>query len=141
MSVVCSIAAFVGNSSIRDVISLRRLAEERERDRITPMLNQLLWLPVNWCREDTVLTLPQHAPVSPFSVACTLQTSRTRRPSIEKILKILNRNLNSFGQRSFSFIAPSVWNSLPASVRNLLILSEFSTRKTFLFRRVKVDST
>ena len=31
---------------------------------------------------------------------------------LQKLLKIPKRNLKSFGERSFSFMAPSVWNSL-----------------------------
>ena len=53
---------------------------------------------------------------------------------LQKLLKIPKRNLKSFGEHSFSFMAPSVWNSLPADLRNLLTLSQFkSNLKTFLF--------
>ena len=39
-----------------------------------------------------------------------------------------------FGQRSFNFIAPTVCNSLPASLENLPTLSEFKTQlKSFRF--------
>ena len=53
-----------------------------------------------------------------------------------KVLKIPKRNLKSFGELSFSFMAPSVWNSLPADLRNLPTLSQFkSYLKTFLFTK------
>ena len=48
------------------------------------------------------------------ALLCTHQTSRTLQPSSEKLMKIPNCNLKSFGEHSFSFIAPPVWNSLPA---------------------------
>ena len=53
---------------------------------------------------------------------------------LEELSKIPKCNSKSFGEHRFSPIATSVWNSLPASVRNLPILSEFKTQlKTFLF--------
>ena len=67
---------------------------------------------------------------------CTYQTSRTLRSSNKKLLKITTFSLNSVGHHSFSFIAPTVWNSLPASLQNLPTLSDFKAQlKTFLFQQ------
>ena len=46
--------------------------------------------------------------------------------SIKKCL-ILNpkRSSKSFGERSLSFVDPSVWNSLPASLRNQNLAEDF----------------
>ena len=75
-------------------------------------------------------TLPSYLSAS----LCTYETSRTLRSSNEKLSKIPKRNLKSVDDRSFSFIAPIVWNSLPASLRNLRTLSDFKAQlKTFLF--------
>ena len=41
----------------------------------------------------------------------------------QKVLKILKCNLKSFGEHSFSFVTPSVWNLLPANLWNFPILS------------------
>ena len=41
---------------------------------------------------------------------CTYQTPRTHRSSNKKLLKIPERHLKSVGERSFSFVAPCVWN-------------------------------
>ena len=55
-------------------------------------------------------------------------------PQVRSFWKSLNIIWN-LCDRSFSFIAPSVWNSQPARLRNLPCLSEFKTGlKTFLFR-------
>ena len=68
------------------------------------------------------------------SSLCTYEPSRSLRSSNEELLKIPKRNLKSFGQRSFSFMAPSLWNSLPATLRNVPTLSQFKSQlKTFLF--------
>ena len=66
----------------------------------------------------------------------TYQTVRTRRSSGEKFLKSPERNLKSVGEGRLNFIAPSVWNSLPASLRNRPTLSGFKVQlQTFLFRQ------
>jgi len=45
-------------------------------------------------------------------------------------------NVKSFSESSFSFAAPYVWKSLPASLRNLPTLFEFKTQlKTILCRQ------
>ena len=68
------------------------------------------------------------------SSLCTYEPSRSLRSSNEKLLKIPKRNLRWFGKRSFSFMAPSLWNSLLATLRNVPTLSQFKSQlKTFLF--------
>ena len=65
---------------------------------------------------------------------CIYEPSRFLRSSNENLLKIPKRKLKSFGQCSFSFRAPSLWNSLPATLKNVPTLSQFRSHlKTFLF--------
>ena len=65
----------------------------------------------------------------------TYQPSRSLRSSNEKLLKVPKLNLKKVGERSFSFLAPTVWNSLPCDLRDISTLSEFkSGLKTYLFR-------
>ena len=47
------------------------------------------------------------------------QPQRTLRSSTEKLLKIPKCNLKSAGERSFMFTAPSIWNSLPSTLRSV----------------------
>ena len=82
------------------------------------------------------LSLPQYTPL--FPLGFTLHVSNIMHPLILKweawALKTLKRNLKFVGECLLSFIAPSVWNLLPASLRNLSTLSEFKTWiKTFWF--------
>ena len=77
-----------------------------------------------------------HFPLTFQLLSCTYQTSPTHQPSNERLLKIPKRNVKSAGDRSSSFIAPTVWNSLPASLRSLPTLSDFKTQlRTFLFQQ------
>ena len=72
---------------------------------------------------------------------CMYQTSHTFQSSNEKFSKIPKCNLKSVGHCSFSFLAPTVWNSLPASLQNLpnfsvLSASDFKAQlKTFPFQQ------
>ena len=67
---------------------------------------------------------------------CAYQNPHILRSSNEKLLKITKHNLISFGVRLFSFVVPSLWDSLTANPRNIPTLSGFKTQlKTFLFRQ------
>ena len=113
--------------------------EKRRRDHVTPLLKELHWLPVKFRCQYKIATLAYRhfeGSLPPYlsSSLCTYEPSRSLRSSNEKLLKIPKRNLKSFGQRSFSFMAPSLWNSLPATLRNIPTLSQFKSQlKTFLF--------
>ena len=113
--------------------------KERERDHVTPLLKELHRIPVKFRCQHKIATLAYrhfNGSLPPYlsSSLCTYEPSRSLRSSKEKLLKIPERNLKSFGERSLSFMAPSVWNSLPADLRNLPTLSQFkSNLKTFLF--------
>ena len=79
------------------------------------------------------VTPTAHSLLNHIASLCVYQTSRSLRSSSEKILKMPKCSLKSVGWSSFSFIAPSAWNSLPASLRNLPSLSDFKAQlKTFL---------
>ena len=77
------------------------------------------------------------------SSLCTYEPSRSLRSSNEKLLKIPKRDLKSFGQRSFSFMAPSLWNSLPATLRNVPTRTAVSIQiaaKNFVCTGLPVES-
>ena len=47
----------------------------------------------------------------------------------------VGKMLKSFGDRSFSVAAPTLWNKLPANLRNISSLSTFkSCLKTYFFK-------
>ena len=122
----------------------RLVMKKRKHDHITPVLRDLHWLPVKfrWQFKLAVLayrhfegTLPSYL----SDILCVYQPSRSLRSSNERLLKVPKRTLKTVGERSFSFLAPTVWNSLPASVRNQSNLAEFkSTLKTHFFSQAFV---
>ena len=96
------------------------LKKKKTRSRNT-LLKELHWLPVQFRCQYKIATLAYRhfegslPPDIPSSL-CTYEPSRSLRSSNEKLLKIPKRNLQSFGQRSFRFMAPSLLNSLPATL-------------------------
>ena len=103
------------------------------------MLKELHWLPVQFrCQYKVAILAYRHfdgsLPAYLSDVLCTYETSRTLRSSSQKLLKIPKRNLKTVGDRSFGFAAPSLWNSLPDSLRDVPTLPLFKARlKTYLF--------
>ena len=99
----------------------RLVLKKRRRDHVTPLLKELHWLPVKFRCQYKIATLAYRhfeGSLPPYlsSSLCTYEPSRSLRSSNEKLLKIPKRNLKSFGQRSFSFMAPSLWNSQAATL-------------------------
>ena len=117
----------------------RLILRKRRRDHATPLLKQLHWLPIESRIKFKVATLAYRhfdGSLPPYlsDSLTTYQSSRTLRSSSEKLLKVPITNLQSAGERSFAYSAPSVWNSLPLSLRNLPTLSQFKAHlKTHLF--------
>ena len=67
---------------------------------------------------------------------CTYQLWRSFRSSTKRQLKIPKTNLKTFGEHSFGYIAPTVWNSLPADLKAFPSLPTFKANlKTHLFRQ------
>ena len=62
--------------------------------------------------------------------------SRNLRSCDSKLLEVPKTRLKQFGDRSFSKIGPSIWNSLPISLRRIESEDLFKKRlKTFLYKK------
>ena len=72
-----------------------------------------------------------------FSVVVSARQTKPTRVGFRAHVKTASRNLARYGQRSFNVSGPSLWNSLPLTVRDSsLTRTQFCTRlKTFLFTR------
>ena len=108
---------------------------------VTPLLHSLHWLPVVK-RIDYKLSLicfKSFNNVAPEYISDLLDVyapSRQLRSSSDShILKVPRIRTTNFGQCSFSYQAPTIWNKLPKTVRNSPSISSFkSSLKTSLFR-------
>jgi hypothetical protein len=123
----------VQNSLARVVVPSTRFT-----DHITPTLRKLHWLPVNdritfKIASLTFKTLNHHQPAYLFELLQPDIPTRILRSATQKLLKV-PRTKTKIACRSFSFSAPTIWNSLPLSIRESPSLVVFHSRlKTYLF--------
>ena len=126
--------------------SARLIAKKRKHEHITPILTELHWLPLEFRIQYKLPVFAFHhfeGTLPPYlsSVLHIYQPPRVLRSSSEKLLKIPRVNLKSAGERSFHFAAPTVWNSLPSSLRNITNFLQFKAHlKTHLFRQAFPNS-
>ena len=118
----------------------RLILKQSKRDHVTTLLKELHWFPVKYRIQYKLVTLAfRHfdGTLPPYlSSLCTYQPSRSLRSSTERLLKIPKTNLKTFGERSFGYTAPTVWNSLPADQRASAFLPTFKVNiKTHFFRQ------
>ena len=124
----------VQNSAARLVLRVPR------RDHITPHLRTLHWLPIEARIKYKIACLCYQAvnasgPAYLSELVHIYTPQRTLRSSSDNLTLCRPRTSRSYGERSFSSSAPSVWNSLPLSVRSATSLSAFrSSLKTHLFK-------
>ena len=106
----------VQNALARAVVPAVRYTQH-----ITPTLHQLHWLPISKritfkIAALTFKTLHYNAPVYLANLLHAYTPSRALRSSTQHLLSVPNIK-SSIGCRSFSFAAPTIWNSLPLELR------------------------
>jgi len=110
----------------------------RRHHHITPTLIKLHWLPIRQritfkIAAITFKTL-QNQPPSYLSDLITPYIPTRYLRSLDKFLLTVPDIRSTNGRRSFSFAAPSIWNSLPHTLRSCPTLSVFlSSLKAHLF--------
>ena len=102
----------------------RLVLKAHKRDRVSPLLRTLHWLPIQ-ARIEFKLSRLCHsffsdtAPVYLSDLLFVYSPSRQLRSSIDsRTLRIPHIKTKTFGHRSFSHAAPSIWNSLPHEIRH-----------------------
>jgi len=103
------------------------------------LLKQLHWLPVEWRIKFKIATLTfkvLETGLPPYlsQQLCPYVPTRGLRSSSSKLLQVPRTNLR-FGSRSFHVSAPTIWNSIPLSVRSCESLTTFRKHlKTLYFQ-------
>ena len=121
--------------------AVRLLTDSQKYDHISPILEELQWLPVKSRIEIKmlILTFKAYHGIGPKYLTDSLvknTISRTFRSTNKGLLVVPKYNLEPYGKRAFSVIAPSLWNNLPDQIRSTACLISFKNRdKTFLFSR------
>ena len=104
-------------------MAARLVFKARRSCHVSPLLDQLKWLPVDKRIEQKILTLVFKAcnGICPSYLADLLEDyvpTRSLRSSDTPTLKVPNFKLKTVGDRSFSSVGPRLWNSLPHSLRS-----------------------
>ena len=112
-------------------------------DHISPHLASLHWLPIDSWMQYKLSSLCYNClnSTAPDYLTELLRiykpTRQLRSSSDTSILCIPTVRTHSFGQRSFSYAAPTVWNTLPYEIRSSNTISSFkSSLKTLSFSAV-----
>ena len=121
----------------------RMVLRRSKFEHVTPLLHTLHWLPIS-NRIDYKLSTLSFAVVSgsaPSYLSDLIHLYTPSRPlrssSDTRLLQQPLVKTKSYGERSFSFQAPAVWNTLPLSLRHADSLSAFkSNLKTHLFSKL-----
>ncbi len=109
----------------------------------SPLLRQLHWLPIN-SRIDFKIILLTHkciyrtAPTYLQELITVKTFARETRQSQTTTLIQPKARTVTYGERSFSYIAPKLWNTLPSFLRIISQTERFKTSlKTHLFNKQK----
>jgi len=124
-------------------IAARIVTRCDRRDHITPVLKSLHWLPVKYRIDFKILLfvykcLNNLAPSYLVELISPYHQERysTRRNSQYCLSKPPMFKLKSYGERSFTFSAPTEWNKLPLDIRMAPSIGCFKSQlKTFLFKK------
>ena len=119
----------------------RIIFRAKKSDHVQPLLQKLHWLPIHARIQYKIATLcfksitEPHFPIYLSELLHLSKPTRTLRSSQDtRIFTVPRTRKATFGDRSFSVYAPSLWNSLPSYVRHSKTLSNFKTSlKTHLF--------
>ena len=104
-------------------------------------MKQLHWLPVNQriIYKVALITYKALNGLAPHYIRNMLNysiSSVNLRSSSKGLLIVPRVRLVNYGEQSFSYAAPKLWNEIPEYIRKSETLSIFKTRlKTYLFRQ------
>ena len=110
--------------------AVRVIYKKRRSDRTSPLLKELHWLPVNKRIQYKILITVFHClnNTGPQYLSDLLKSyvpTRRLRSSQDNLMVVPKTQYCSYGNRSFSYLGPSLWNKLPKHIREKTELNEF----------------
>ncbi len=132
-------ASSINKLQIVQNAAARVLTRSRKYDHITPILQSLHWLPIKFRISYKILLLAYKAlndlaPAYLTNLLSRYNPTRSLRSQNSGLLVVPRIAKSTKGGRTFSYMAPKLWNSLPENVRGSDTLSLFKSRlKTHLF--------
>ncbi len=132
-------ASSINKIQIVQNASARVLTWSRKYDHITPILRSLHWLPTKFRISYKILLLAYKAlnylaPAYLTNLLSRYNPTRSLRSQNSGLLVVSRIAKSTKVDRTFSYLAPKLWNSLPGNIRGSDTLSPFKSRlKTHLF--------
>ena len=126
--------------------SARVIKRTGRRSHITPVLKELHWLPVHRRIQYNILSPTYRAthhqsPVYLSDLLSIYRPTRSLRSESTILLTVPRTRTVTYGDRTFTKAAATLWNSLPVNIRNSDSCIKFQMQlKTFLFRQQYVDN-
>ena len=120
----------------------RLIVRAKKSAHITPVLKSLHWFPVKERIIFNILLVTykirhNFAPAYLNELLFNYTPHRLLRSSSLNLLSIPKTKTVTYGDRSFSVIAPKLWNDLPIIIKQCSTVDSFKSRlKAFLFNRV-----
>ena len=110
----------------------RLITGTKQYDHIKPALQKLHWLPVEsrTIFKGILITFKILHGLPPAYLSSLLQEyhpPRSLRSSSKSLLTVPTMNSVTYGERAFSFCAPTSWNTLPDSLKNVVSLLSFKS--------------
>ncbi len=140
-------ASSINKLQIVQNAAARVLTRSRKYDHITPILQSLHWLPIKFRISYKILLLAYKAlndlaPAYLTSLLSCYNPTRSLRSQNSGLLVVPRIAKSTKGGRTFSYLAPKLWNSLPDNVRGSDTLSLFKSRlKTHLFSQASYNAS
>ena len=117
----------------------RLITRTKKFESISPVLQTLHWLPIRLRIVYKLLLLAYQCyhGVSPMYLSELLlkyESVRNLRSTQKELLVIPQVLTKSYGERSFSYIVPLLWNNIPCSLKKASSVESFKVSlKTYLF--------
>ena len=116
----------------------RTVSNCKKTDHIAPILRQLHWLPVHGCiyykhLPATYLSVHENAPLYLFELTHFYTPSHPLRTASRVVLNVpspRDSKTKRYGQRTFRYVAPFLWNALSGSTTKSGSIQSFKTLQT-----------
>ena len=124
------------------LVAARTVMKCKKTDHITPILRQLHWLPIQkWIRHKilsaTYRSVHDNTPLYFSDLLQKHNPSRLLRSASRSLLDVpgpRDSKTKRYGQRAFRYVAPSLWNVLPESIKEKDSIQSFRpSLKTHFF--------
>jgi hypothetical protein len=122
----------------------RVVSKTKKRDHISPVLQELHWLPVEQRIEHKLLsltyqTVDKTAPLYLSDIVPSYVPSKNLRSASKNLLQVPGKKevrTKTYAEKAFSYAGPLAWNAIPLRLKNSSSKSSFkASLKTHLFKQ------